>query len=232
MLCAAVRRPQDGLEADLTAVPALRPVAFDVAAPFGSGWIGWRAFPLMRLSGRLRVDGRDVPLEGAWGYHDHNWGRWLWGEDAAWEWGAFLLPGPIALVLARSCDRAHANLGPPHVMLVRGDRVSVFAPPRVEIVLSPGKVRPERRLPGALAAIHPDRRMPDLPARIEIRGDGPAGAFELQFDAGSAAQLILAEPTAPGTGFINEIAGTCRLTARVGGTVIRESGIGVFEYVE
>lgn len=231
-LKAAVRRAGDGLEADVTAVPVLRPVAFDLTAPFGSGWIGWRAVPLLRLSGRLRLDGRDVSLESAYGYHDHNWGRWLWGDDAAWEWGAFVLSGPIAVIVARSCDRAHERLGPPQVFLVHGGKVHLFAPARVEMVLGSRHPGLERRLPGALAAIHPDRRTPDLPARIEVRAEGPSGAFELVFEAGSAAQLILAEPTAPGTGFINEIAGTCRLTGRLDGTTVREAGIGIFEYVE
>lgn len=231
-LKAAVRRAEDGLEADIAAVPFLRPVSFDLTAPFGSGWIAWRAVPLMRLSGRLRTGDREIPLDGAFGYHDHNWGRWLWGDDAAWEWGAFLLPGPIAVVVARACDRAHALFGPPYVMLVRDRKATAFPPARVEIALSARHPRLERRLPGALAAIHPDRRTPDLPARVEVRAEGPTGAFELVFESGSAAQLILAEPTGPGTGFINEIAGTCRLTTRIDGVTIRESGIGIFEHVE
>jgi hypothetical protein len=231
-LKAAVRRPEDGLVADLTAVPVLRPVAFDVSAPFGSGWIGWRAVPLMRLAGRLTLDGRDVPLDGAYGYHDHNWGRWFWGDDAAWEWGAFVLPGPTSVVFARACDKSHAETGPAHVFLVHGDRVYQFPAGRVELVLAERHPALERRVPGALAAIHPDRRTPDLPGRVELRAEGGSGAFELVFDAGSAAQLILAEPTRPGSGFINEIAGGCRLTARLGGATVRETGIGIFEYVE
>jgi hypothetical protein len=33
-------------------------------------------------------------LDRAPGYHDHNWGRWHWGQDLGWEWGCFLPPAP------------------------------------------------------------------------------------------------------------------------------------------
>ena len=36
-------------------------------------------------SGRLCLDGSCATLDGAAGYHDHNWGVW---RDVSWEWGA------------------------------------------------------------------------------------------------------------------------------------------------
>lgn len=231
-LHAAVRRPADGLEASVVATPAARGFGFALEAPFGSGWIGWSVQPLLALAGTLRIDGVAHALDGAFGYHDHNWGRWFWGEDVAWEWGAFMFPGPAAFVFARACDRAHEAFGPAHAFLVREGATTAFRPGRVALVREGRLAGVERRLPGALAAIHPDRRRPDLPARLRITAEAPGAACEIDFAPGSAAQLILAEPTRPGTAFINELAGPCRLSALIGRTRVAAEGQGVFEHVE
>ncbi|HHI70221.1 MAG TPA: hypothetical protein ENJ91_04410 [Rhodobacteraceae bacterium] len=231
-LLASVRRPEDGFVADLQARPLLPHIGLELQSAFGSGWIGWAVMPVMELSGHLELGGRKIPLKGALGYHDHNWGRWLWGEDVAWEWGTFVLADRTVIVFARSCDRLHDAPGMPHVFLVQGERVFQFAPERVEIILENRMIQPQRRLPGALAAVHPDRAMPDLPGRVTLRGESPDAMFELEFTARSAAQLILAEPTAPGTSYINEISGTCSFIGQIKGAPVRETGMGIFEYVE
>ena len=61
---------------------------------------------------------RTIELALASGYHDHNWGRWHWGDDVGWEWGAFLAPSSGStfdqshhesrLPVARSADAAGA----------------------------------------------------------------------------------------------------------------------------
>jgi hypothetical protein len=50
------------------------------------GWISGYVVPVLSGSvrGALTVDGETVPLEGATGYHDHNWGFW---QDVRWQWG-------------------------------------------------------------------------------------------------------------------------------------------------
>lgn len=231
-LHASVRRAADGLAADLVARPALRLPSLEMTAAFGAGWIGWMAVPVLEVSGSLRLDSAEIVLNGARGYHDHNWGRWFWGEDAAWEWGAFMLPPDLAVVFARGTDKAHRTLGAAHLALVCGQRVIAFTPGQIRVGLERGAMPVRRRLPGALAVIHPDRGMPELPLRLVLEASSSIADLELSFAARSAAQLILAEPTRPGASFINELAGACRLTARLDGRTIRAEGFGVFEYVE
>lgn len=231
-LHAKVARPEDGLEADLVARPALSAGALDLTAQFGSGWIGWSAVPALSISGTLRLDGEDISLKNARGYHDHNWGRWFWGEDVAWEWGAWILSEDITIVAARGTDKAHFVRQPAHVFLVQRNRVYGFLPDQISLSYEASPTRAARRLPGALAAIHPDRCAPDLPRIVTLQAENRAARFELVFETETVAQLLLSDPIRPGSGFINELAGRCHLVAQLDRTLLRAQGSGVFEYVE
>jgi hypothetical protein len=50
------------------------------------GWLSGYVVPVLsgRLGGSLDAGGRAVSLEGATGYHDHNWGFW---RGVSWQWG-------------------------------------------------------------------------------------------------------------------------------------------------
>lgn len=231
-LHARVARPDDGFEADLVAQPVLSSSGLDLTAQFGSGWIGWSAIPVLSVAGTLKLDGEEISLERARGYHDHNWGRWFWGEDVAWEWGAWAFEDDITVVAARGTDKAHFIRQPPHVFLVQGARVYSFLPNQITLSPRVEPTRATRRLPGALAAIHPDRRAPDLPQSVTLRAASHLAQFELIFETETAAQLLLSDPMRPGSGFINELSGPCHLNAKLDQQIIRAKGTGVFEYVE
>jgi hypothetical protein len=50
------------------------------------GWLSGYVVPVLsgELSGALDVGGRRITLDGATGYHDHNWGFW---RGVSWQWG-------------------------------------------------------------------------------------------------------------------------------------------------
>ena len=50
------------------------------------GWLSGYVVPVLSgtFHGVLRAGGDDVSVEGAAGYHDHNWGFW---EGVRWQWG-------------------------------------------------------------------------------------------------------------------------------------------------
>ncbi len=50
------------------------------------GWLSGYVVPVLSgtFRGALRVGGDEVSVEGAAGYHDHNWGFW---EGVRWQWG-------------------------------------------------------------------------------------------------------------------------------------------------
>jgi len=83
-----LRAEDDGseIEGTLTLDPdagrSLPPVAIRGAR----GWLSGYVVPVLsgRISGALTAGGETISLEGASGYHDHNWGFW---RDVRWQWG-------------------------------------------------------------------------------------------------------------------------------------------------
>ena len=52
------------------------------------GQMNWvTAAPVCKVNGNLRINGTVYSLDGVRGYHDHNWGRWMWCDNIGWDWG-------------------------------------------------------------------------------------------------------------------------------------------------
>jgi hypothetical protein len=232
VLHASVDMPGEGVAARLRCEVAARPIRIELGQPFGSGWIAWFVAPRVTLSGWLTIDGIGQDLEQWSGYHDHNWGRWFWGEDFGWEWGAFAAPppGPI-FVLARLTDRLHAVRGPAQLIVVEGRQTRIFQAGSVDVRYAGRSPRPARRLPGALAALHGDRAEPVLPGAVEVEAVAGLDWIRLRFEANGVAQLIEGDPMRPGYSFIHELAGSFTAEGRLRGADASAAGTGVFEHV-
>jgi hypothetical protein len=200
---------------------------------FGDGWMNWQVVPRLRVEGELRAHDRTVDLAGAVAYCDHNWGRWRWGDDAGWEWGCFAAAdAAVVAVFKRITDRDHGRRHDSHLFVQRGSRRHAFAGASLRLDRAGSLRAPVRRLPGALAALHGDRARPGLPAEVALEACDGRDVLRLHFTAQAAAQLVVAEVTEPGYGFIHEIAGTFTLEGRLGRDEIRTGGLGVFEHVD
>lgn len=226
--------PGDGLEARLRATPAAPGLPVEVPVPFGEGWISWRVVPRLEIEGGLAVGGEKVALDRAAAYHDHNWGRWHWGQDAGWEWGVFACTAPDGptVVVARTTDRRHDAHSPLFVQLELGGREHVFPPESVRLDYSGCLATRPRRVPGAMAGLHADRRLPRLPSRIRVEGERGDRWIEVGFESEHAAQIIAGDPARPGYGFIQEVAGRAEIRGRAEGRDFAAEARGVFEYVE
>ena len=169
---ASARFPRDALALRLTAQAAAPAIDIEQQLPFGPGWVSWYVVPRLTVSGEAdRRLAADRP-RGASAYHDHNWGRWYWGDDVGWEWAAFLTPAPGPGVRALACDRPAPSPGGNPVLIVqRGSRRRTFGGRTVAIDYAGQLDGRLRRLPGALAALHQDRATPRLPARVTVRAD-------------------------------------------------------------
>ncbi len=230
---ASVRMREEGLSLDLTGEPSGPAVTVPGPAPVGGGWIGWYARPRLRLSGTLGVGGRTTALAGASGYFDHNWGRWHWGDDVGWDWGALLAPddGP-SLVLSRLTDRSHRRHGPATVEVRAAGVRRRFSGAGVTVATSGVLDAPPLRLPGALAALHADRSAPRLPARTHIGCHAGPDHVEVTFTARAAAQLVLGDPVRRGYGFLHELVGDFLVHGVLGGRDVSGGGLGVVERAE
>ena len=236
-MLASARLPRDGLELDgrrARADPAARRSRCGCRS--ATGWISWYAVPrTWPPTGTATVAGRTISLDGRDAYHDHNWGRWHWGDDLGWEWGCFLAPGagPVVRHRAGQTDRAHRAGGPPGAArrTAAGQR-RPFAGRAVRIDSSGTARARARRLPGALAALHVDRARPALPAERARRADDGRDRVELEFRAARRGPDDRGRPGERGYGFIHELVGEFEASGFVNGTAIETEGLGIFEHVD
>jgi hypothetical protein len=229
---ASARMSRDGLLLDVTATAGSGELDVELRLPLGSGWISWYAIPVLSVRGTAAIDGRELDLADATAYHDHNWGRWHWGDDLGWEWGCFASASGRAFVLSRTTDRGHRVTSRPLLVAQDGHRRAVFAGRAVELRFEGLLEAEPRRLPGAFAALHGDRAAPRLPARLHVRADDSADRVELEFRARASAQLIAADPAERGYGFVHELVGEFSAVSRVRGVEREETGLAVVEYVD
>jgi hypothetical protein len=227
---ASVRFPEDPLRLDVTARPAAPAIVIDERVPLGSGWFSWYVVPRLTVSGEATIGDRRLDLAGASAYQDHNWGRWHWGDDLGWDWGAFMSPRPgPAIALVRTTNREHSETAVSALFVVVDGMRRSFIGPTLSIEPS-GRLEVNlRRVPGSIAALHSDRSHPPLPATIRLRGNDGIDWIDLEFTARAAAQLIAADPAVRGYAFIHESVGAFACAGRIRGTSFDGSGLGVVE---
>jgi hypothetical protein len=232
---ASVRDPENDLALHVTARMATAPIIVEQPLPLGHGWISWTAVPRLTVTGEWIICDVQSDLSTAGAYHDHNWGRWYWGDDLGWEWGCFLTPAtvtpPKAVVFSLTTDRTHHQTGQPALSVIVGQKRQTFRGSALQIDYEGRLDMVERRVPGALAALHQDHAHVHLPRRITIRADDGRDCITLEFNGHSAAQLITGDPIMRGYNFIHEIAGEFRCAGWLGEVEVSGAGLGVFEYV-
>jgi hypothetical protein len=229
---ASVRDHDNALTVRLTATATAPPVRSEEQFPLGKGWISWYAVPRLTLAGEWTIGSERVDLQTASAYHDHNWGRWHWGDDLGWEWGCFLTPAPGAtFILSRPSDRAHLRFGNTTLVVQAGGKRRTFSGTAVELNYSGVLQTIKRRVPGALAALHQDQAQLHLPKSLRIKADNGIDRVVVEFTAQAVAQLVAADPLVRGYGFIHEIAGEFTCSGMIGGAKIHGAGLGVLEHV-
>jgi hypothetical protein len=230
---ASARMPTDALHATLEATPTSRPIEIERQFPFGRGWISWFVIPRLSLRGEIRAGDMSLDLATATAYHDHNWGRWHWGDDVGWDWAAFSAPSPgPTIVIARATDRERRSPSRWSMIVDQDSKRRAFIGATVSVSRSGIAAPPERRLPGAVGALHADRVAPRLPAQIQVVADDGIDHVVVDFRVRASAQIIAADPMRRGAGFINESVGEFSATLSIDGRTSEATGLGVLEYVD
>lgn len=76
--------------------------------PLGDGRLSWLFVPRLRATGWLRIGDEHHRFDNDLAYHDHNWGRFQWGDDFGWTWGTILPKSPQdpwSMVFLQMTDR-------------------------------------------------------------------------------------------------------------------------------
>ncbi len=233
---AALRDRSLAVRAALT--PASAPAMIWHDTPVGSGYVNWLIVPDLAVEGTARLPGWRGPLDGWRGYHDHNWGRWWWGEDFGWQWGVAREGdgdgrGPrLTVVYDRTSDRTGAAAKEHTLSVWSGpDLVRVFT--RAEIA---ARMRgrhdagPVRRVPGVMGLLAQGSASA-VPGALEVEAGAEDDALALRFTPRSAIEVVV--PGELGAGFVRlaEVVGDMDVDGRVGGEAVGFRARAVFEFM-
>jgi hypothetical protein len=223
------------LQLGLHATPASTPLLVTDGAPFGSGFIGWGLLPQLHAEGRLAACGEAAAIGDGWFcYHDHNFGRFRWGEDFGWEWlvaHAACGDEAVTVVVDWRTDRAHAGGGLPYLfVLVGGALRKVFLGPALRLrwrwhddaTLPP-------RLPGAMATRLADRPV-RAPRAIVLDAADERDRIALTIEVDTYLEIVAPDNRSGAFARIGESSGPAALELRLAERRLEGHGLAYAEY--
>ena len=198
--------------------------------------LSWLFVPRLEAHGYVWVGATRVSLRGAPSYHDHNWGRFRWGDDFGWLWGS-VLPGhpsvPWTIMLMRMTDGARQRATRQGLYVWYGrDPAAMWRDGSVTIE-SDGLLRrpPALVLPPVMRILCPGSAS-DLPASVTVRGGEGDDEVELRFAPDDYVRIVVPdERDELGVVVLNEVTGRVTATGRVSGRAVELEGTGVFEFL-
>ncbi len=236
-VAAALRDGSLAVRADLT--PAAEAAMIWHDTPVGSGYVNWLIVPDLAVEGRARLPGWRGALDGWRGYHDHNWGRWWWGEDFGWQWGVAREPagadggGPgLTVVYDRTSDRGGVVAKEHTLSLWSGtDLVRVFARGDLQARMR-GRFDggPVRRVPGVMGLLAQGSASA-VPRCVEVEAGDGTDRLALRFVPASVVEVVV--PSEMGAGFVRlaEVVGEMRVEGRAAGRDVAFTAPAVFEFM-
>jgi len=219
----------------------LTPVAMPAYAPaipmIDGPPLNWVVAPRLRVSGSVTLRGRRFDLDGAPAYHDHNWGRFLWGHDVSWEWG-FVLPEcddvPWCMTFVRLTNRARTRALAQQLLLWRNEHlVALFREPDLEPRTDLGHLRPSGvlKVPRVMALLAPETRV-DVPRWFEMHARRTNGDWlECRCEARDVAQVVIPSETRLGVTIFNEVLARTTVRGSLAGEPLDFRGRSVLEFI-
>ncbi|MEO3760790.1 hypothetical protein ABGB19_21215 [Mycobacterium sp. B14F4] len=202
--------------------------------PVGAGRMCWLFVPRLRADGWLRIDGEEYPVRDEPAYHDHNWGRFWWGDDFGWTWGTALShdPGdPWSLVFLRMTDRRRLRcLSQALYVWHRDEPAAIFRHASVRTRSRGRLARPaDCTLPPPMRLLL-DGDVADVPEHVEIHASRAGDWVHVGFQPRSYARLAQpSEVHLDRSTVLCEVDGTARMSGTIRGETVHFAGTGVFE---
>jgi hypothetical protein len=204
--------------------------------PLGDGRINWLFVPRLRANGFLRIGGREHRVENDLAYHDHNWGRFRWGDDFGWTWGTILPTesgNPWSMVFMQTTDRNRLrSLSQALYVWHHDEPAAIFRHAAV-------RTRSEGRLARAADCTLPppmrlllDGEVPGVPDRTDITASRAGDRVHAEFRSHSYARLAQPSETfLDRSTVLCETGGTTRANGTINGEDFDFVGTGVFEFL-
>jgi hypothetical protein len=225
------------LRASLALEPRVTPALTNPLSLGRGGGLRWLLVPRVTAQGSVTIAGRKHELRDAPGYHDHNWGRFRWGADFAWDWAIALPPEanvPWTLVATRITDRARHQQFTDSLLLWKWDELMRGFRGEGITSRTTGLHRPTARplrIPAAMWLAAPGAAF-DVPARTEVRGEGQGDVVELSLTTLDFAQIAIPnDADDDGTTLLSEIRCRAGVDGRVRGERVRFDGPALLELV-
>jgi hypothetical protein len=232
----AVELPAIRLRAQLRLVPASSPFVVNNQPLAPGSRLSWLFVPRLEAHGDVWIGDTHVSLAGATAYHDHNWGRFRWGDDFGWVWGSGLperSTDPWTIVFMCMTDRFRRRANRQGLYVWHGrDPVAMWRDGAVTIEHE-GLLRrpPALTLPAVMRVLRPGSAS-DLPAALTIRGRQDGDELQLRFEPDDYVRIVVPdEHDDLGVVVLNEVSGRVRTAGAIGGRVLDLEGSGVFEFL-
>lgn len=230
-----VQAEMDGLKVDLWLDPRTDAALFTNQRLARGRELSWAVVPRLSARGVVVVDGERHELVDAPAYHDHNWGRFRWGDDFTWTW-ASILPwdsaNPWCASLMRLTDRGRGTVRYQALLLWR-ERTLVRAWRDHELGFELEGLFPTVDAP----VVPPVMRLlvdgpSDVPERITVVAGRGDERVRIRFEVEGLSRLAMPDEVRPdGVTILNEASGAVSMTGTVGGEPISLEGPGVFELI-
>ena len=198
--------------------------------------LSWCLVPRLFATGSFAYGGRRVSFDARPAYHDHNWGRFVWGGDFAWDWGCAVseAPGsPWTVIFARMMDRAQRRTTATSVFLMRDGRCLRYFRD-AEVHFAQGSERapaPCARVPAAAALLLPDEDR-DVPSRVTVNAGRGDDALRISLELAARGQLLVpSERALESVVRVNEAHGRVRVDGRCDGAEVAFEGPALLEVV-
>lgn len=173
------------------------------------GWLSGYVVPVLSgtFHGALRVGGEEVSVEGAAGYHDHNWGFW---EGVRWQWGQ---------VAGVDMSIVYGRVFPP-ATVADSSRMPGFL----------GVLGPDGPIAFSSDVSIDEEDQGDGPKAITVHARGPRVELTLRFDAGeSIATRMALTRSAEGAMNFLQLGGVYRVTGKAAGRDVNFTARGSAE---
>lgn len=229
-------RPDGTLVASLRFEPRAEPFMVWKDTPIGTGHVNWIIVPNLVATGEVLVGGRRLTVAGARAYHDHNWGRWRWGDNFGWDWGfcaaaARLGEEPLSLVYDRTVDRVGSRVMEHSLAIWCGERLARLFTRRMITASRAGRFDgPVRRIPGASALID-HSRVTSVPRELRFAARDGADWLDARYEPDAAIQVAIPRETRFGLVQLNETLGWLTVSGHLAGEPVSFHRRACFEFV-
>ncbi|MCV7408916.1 hypothetical protein AWC05_07040 [Mycobacterium florentinum] len=204
--------------------------------PAGEGRISWLFVPRLRARGWLHIGGWEHRMEDDLAYHDHNWGRFRWGDDFGWTWGTILPSGPgdpWSMVFAEITDRSRLRCVSRSLYVWHHDEpAAIFRHAAIQTRSDGRLARPaDCTLPPPMRLLL-DGEVPGVPERIDITATRASDSMRAEFRSRSYARLAQpSEVYLDRSTVLCEADGTVHASGTIKGEDFDFAGTGVFEFL-